>query len=43
MKPESPPLLPILRSRAQAEVVGLVLWSAPQEFSLTELADRTGV
>ena len=43
MKIESPPLLPVLRSRAQAEVLGLVLWSSPREFSLTELAQRTGV
>ena len=43
MKTLSPPLLPIFRSRAQAEILGLVLWSAPTERSLTELAQRTGV
>jgi len=37
------PLLPLLRSRLQAEVLTLVLLNAQQESSLTELASRTGV
>src|SRR3984957_17913873 len=37
-----PPLLPLLRSRLQAEVLTLVLLNPQQEWSLTELASRTG-
>lgn len=37
-----PPLLPLLRSRLQAEVLTLVLLNPQQEWSLTELASRAG-
>jgi predicted nucleotidyltransferase len=37
-----PPLLPLLRSRLQADVLTLVLLNPQQEWSLTELASRTG-
>lgn len=37
-----PPLLPLLRSRLQAEVLTLVLLHPGQEWSLTDLASRTG-
>jgi predicted nucleotidyltransferase len=37
-----PPLLPLLRSRLQAEVLTLVLLNPQQEWSLTGLASRTG-
>ena len=37
-----PPLLPLLRSRVQAEGLTLVLLNPGQEWSLTELASRTG-
>jgi predicted nucleotidyltransferase len=37
-----PPLLPLLRSRLQAEVLTLVLLGPGQEWSLTGLASRTG-
>jgi predicted nucleotidyltransferase len=37
-----PPLLPLLRSRLQAEVLTLVLLSPEQEWTLTELASRVG-
>jgi hypothetical protein len=37
-----PPLLPLLRSRLQAEVLTLVLLNPGQEWSLTSLASRTG-
>ena len=39
----APPLLPLLRSRLQAEVLTLVLLNPEQEWSLTSLASRTGV
>lgn len=38
----APPLLPLLRSRLQAEVLTLVLLNPGQEWSLTSLASRTG-
>src|ERR1700692_2488871 len=38
-----PPLLPLLRSRLQAEVLTLVLLNPQQEWSLHGLASRTGV
>ncbi|MGH3264361.1 MAG: nucleotidyltransferase domain-containing protein [Trebonia sp.] len=38
----SPPLLPLMRSRLQAEVLTFVLLNPQQEWSLTELASRTG-
>jgi predicted nucleotidyltransferase len=41
-KASPPPLLPLLRSRLQAEVLTLVLLSPGQEWSLTALASRTG-
>jgi predicted nucleotidyltransferase len=37
-----PPLLPLLRSRLQAEVLTLVLLTPGQEWTLTELASRVG-
>ena len=41
-KASPPPLLPLLRSRLQAEVLTLVLLGPAQEWSLTGLASRTG-
>lgn len=41
MKSQAPPLLPIFRSRGQAELLSLVLLSSPQERSLTQLAQQT--
>jgi predicted nucleotidyltransferase len=38
-----PPLLPLLRSKLQAEVLTLVLLGPEQEWSLTGLASRAGV
>lgn len=38
-----PPLLPLLRSKLQAEVLALVLLGPEQEWSLTDLASRAGV
>jgi predicted nucleotidyltransferase len=43
MQAPAPPLLPLLRSRLQAELLTLVLLSPGREWSLTELADRAGV
>jgi hypothetical protein len=37
-----PPLLPLLRSRLQAEVLTLVLLNPDKEWTLTELASRVG-
>lgn len=37
-----PPLLPLLRSRLQAEVLTLVLLTPDREWTLTELASRVG-
>jgi hypothetical protein len=37
-----PPLLPLLRSRLQAEVLTLVLLNPQEEWSLTGVASRTG-
>jgi predicted nucleotidyltransferase len=42
MQAVAPPLLPILRSRFQAELLTLLLLSPEREWSLTELADRVG-
>lgn len=42
MRVPAPPLLPLLRSRLQAELLTLVLLSPGRERSLTELADRAG-
>ena len=42
MQAPPPPLLPLLRSRLQAELLTLVLLSPGREWSLTELADRAG-
>lgn len=42
MQVSAPPLLPLLRSRLQAELLTLVLLSPGREWSLTELADRVG-
>jgi predicted nucleotidyltransferase len=42
MQAPAPPLLPLLRSRLQAELLTLVLLSPGREWSLTELADRAG-
>ena len=41
-KAPAPPLLPLLRSRLQAEILTLVLLGPGQEWSLTGLASRTG-
>jgi predicted nucleotidyltransferase len=41
-KASAPPLLPLLRSRLQAEVLTLVLLNPDQEWSLTGLASRIG-
>lgn len=42
MQAPAPPLLPLLRSQLQAELLTLVLLSPGREWSLTELADRAG-
>jgi predicted nucleotidyltransferase len=42
MQAPAPPLLPLLRSRLQADLLTLVLLSPGREWSLTELADRAG-
>jgi DNA-directed RNA polymerase specialized sigma24 family protein len=42
MQAPAPPLLPLLRSRLQAELLMLVLLSPGREWSLTELAERAG-
>ncbi|MEA5358508.1 ArsR family transcriptional regulator [Amycolatopsis sp., V23-08] len=39
----SPSLLPLLRSRMQGELLALVLLHPDREYSLTELAEATGV
>jgi hypothetical protein len=41
-KASPPPLLPLLRSRLQAEILTLVLLGPDQEWTLTGLAPRTG-
>jgi predicted nucleotidyltransferase len=42
MQAPPPPLLPLLRSRLQADLLTLVMLTPGQEWSLTELADRAG-
>jgi predicted transcriptional regulator len=42
MKAGPPPLLPLLRSRPQADLLTLVLLTPGREWSLTELASRIG-
>jgi hypothetical protein len=42
MQAPAPPLLPLLRSRLQADMLALVLLSPGREWSLTELAERAG-
>jgi len=42
MQVPAPPLLPLLRSRLQAELLTLVLLTPGREWSLTELAGRAG-
>ncbi|MBO0832053.1 MAG: ArsR family transcriptional regulator [Actinobacteria bacterium] len=42
MQVPAPPLLPLLRSRLQAELLTLVLLTPGQEWTLTELAARAG-
>jgi predicted nucleotidyltransferase len=42
MQSPAPPLLPLLRSRLQAELLTLVLLSPGREWTLTELANRVG-
>jgi predicted nucleotidyltransferase len=42
MQAPAPPLLPLLRSRLQADLLALVLLSPGREWSLTELAERAG-
>ena len=41
MKLQAPPLLPVFRSRGQAELLALILLSSPEERSLTQLAHQT--
>ncbi|MFF0250459.1 hypothetical protein ACWDUI_38995 [Streptosporangium sandarakinum] len=43
MRSEPPPLLPIFRSRHQAELLALLYLRPEQEFTLTDLAKRIGV
>jgi predicted nucleotidyltransferase len=42
-KSPPPPLLPILRSQQQAELLALLLGDPELEVSISELADRTGI
>ena len=42
MQVEAPPLLPLLRSRLQAEILTLILLSPDREWTVTELAYRVG-
>lgn len=42
MQTPAPPLLPLLRSRLQADLLTLVLLNPEREWTLTELADRIG-
>jgi predicted nucleotidyltransferase len=42
MQVPPPPLLPLLRSQLQAELLTLILLSPEREWTLTELADRIG-
>jgi predicted nucleotidyltransferase len=42
MQAAPPPLLPLLRSRLQAELLTVVLLAPEREWSLTELAERVG-
>jgi predicted nucleotidyltransferase len=42
MQAQAPPLLPLLRSRLQAELLSLVLLTPGREWTLTELAGRVG-
>jgi predicted nucleotidyltransferase len=42
MQSPAPPLLPLLRSRLQADLLTLVLLSPGREWTLTELAGRVG-
>jgi predicted nucleotidyltransferase len=42
MQAPPPPLLPLLRSRLQADMLTLVLLTPGRDWSLTELADRAG-
>jgi predicted nucleotidyltransferase len=42
MQAKPPPLLPLLRSHLQAELLTLILLNPEREWTLTELADRVG-
>ncbi len=42
MQSPSPPLLPLLRSALQGEILALILLNPGQEWSLTDLASRVG-
>lgn len=42
MQTASPPLLPLLRSALQGQILTLILLNPEQEWSLTDLADRVG-
>lgn len=42
MRTSTPPLVPVLRSKAQAEILAVVLGDPTAEFSLTELAKIAG-
>ncbi|MEV4896925.1 helix-turn-helix domain-containing protein [Nonomuraea sp. NPDC055795] len=43
MRSESPPLLPIFRSRHQADLLTLLYLHPDREFTVTELAEKVGV
>lgn len=43
MRPPSPPLLPLLRSRAQGDLLALLYLHPERDYSLTEAADLIGV
>jgi predicted nucleotidyltransferase len=42
MQAKPPPLLPLLRSKLQADLLTLILLNPGREWTLTELADRAG-
>jgi AraC-like DNA-binding protein len=43
MRSEAPPLLPILRSRHQAELLTLILLHPDQEYTLTTISQQLGI
>lgn len=42
MRPQAPPLLPIFRSRLQGELLALILTDPSRQWTIDELATRTG-